>query len=105
MKDDLAGGKLPSATFGANAAWRAIMLIAMNLNVVMKRLVLERVAASANWETRRMKAVCLHLIGLPGLVVHHARQLVVMLGCGHPSNELLIKVRQGILALAAVPSG
>jgi hypothetical protein len=32
MKDDLAGGKLPSAYFGVNAAWWPIMIIAMNLN-------------------------------------------------------------------------
>jgi hypothetical protein len=38
-------------------------------------------------------------------VITHARQLVVRLATGHRSNELLIRVRQGILALAAVPSG
>jgi hypothetical protein len=100
MKDDLAGGKLPSASFGVNAAWWAIMLLAMNLNVAMKRLVL-----GGQWATRRMKAVRLHLIALPGLVIHHARRLIVRLGAGHPSNALLLRVRQGILALAAVPSG
>ena len=40
MKNDLAGGVLPSALFGANAAWWTIMLIALNLNVTMKRQVL-----------------------------------------------------------------
>jgi hypothetical protein len=100
MKDDLAGGKMPSAHFGANAAWWTIMIIAMNLNVVMKRLVL-----GAQWATRRMKAIRLHLIALPGLVMTHARQLIVRLGAGHPSNALLLRVRQGILALAAAPSG
>jgi hypothetical protein len=100
MKDDLAGGKLPSADFGVNAAWWAVMILSMNLNVVMKRLVL-----GGQWATRRMKAVRLHLIALPGQVIHHARQLIVRLGSGHPSNALLLRVRQGILALAAVPSG
>jgi hypothetical protein len=100
MKDDLAGGKLPSADFGVNAAWWAVMILAMNLNVAMKRLVL-----GGQWATRRMKAVRLHLIALPGQVIHHARRLIVRLGSGHPSNALLFRVRQGILALAAVPSG
>jgi hypothetical protein len=100
MKDDLAGGKMPSADFGVNAAWWAIMIIAMNLNTAMKRLVL-----GAEWATRRMKAIRIHLIALPGQVITHARQLVVRLATGHRSNELLIRVRQGILALAAVPSG
>ena len=31
MKSDLAGGQLPSARFGANAAWWAIMILALNL--------------------------------------------------------------------------
>jgi hypothetical protein len=100
MKDDLAGGQLPSADFGVNAAWWALMIVSMNLNVAMKRLVL-----GEQWATRRMKALRVHLIALPGNAMYHARQLIVRLGAGHPSNELLLRVRQGILALAAVPSG
>jgi hypothetical protein len=42
---------------------------------------------------------------LPGQVMMHARQLIVRLGADHPSNDLLMRVRQGILALAAAPSG
>ena len=34
----LAGGRMPSGLFGANAAW--LMILAHNLNAVMKRLVL-----------------------------------------------------------------
>ncbi|HVC62360.1 MAG TPA: transposase [Acetobacteraceae bacterium] len=40
MKNDLAGGQLPSGLFGANAAWWALMILAHNLNAAMKRLVL-----------------------------------------------------------------
>ena len=43
---------LPSGLFGANAAWSALMCLALNLNTAMKRLVL-----GAGWSTRRMKAV------------------------------------------------
>jgi hypothetical protein len=100
MKDDLAGGQFPSADFGENAAWWAMMILAMNLNVIMQRLVL-----GVQWVGRRMKAIRSHLITLPGQVIYHARQLIVRLGAGHPSNNLLLRVRQGILALAAVPSG
>jgi hypothetical protein len=99
MKDDFAGDKLPSADFGVNAAWWAIMILALNLNVIMKRLVL-----GENWATRRMKAVRLHLIALPGYVLHHARRLIVRLCAGHPSNKLLLRARQGILALS-LPAG
>lgn len=52
MKADLAGGKLPSGLFGANAAWWRIMILAFNLNAAMKRLVL-----GEGWVNRRMKAV------------------------------------------------
>ena len=40
MKEDLAGGHLPSGRFGANAAWWGITVLAFNLNSLMKRLVL-----------------------------------------------------------------
>ena len=40
LKSDLAGGRLPSGLFGANAAWWAISVLAFNLNSAMKRLVL-----------------------------------------------------------------
>ena len=43
MKDDLAGGKLPSDDFGENAAWWWIMILAHNLNAMMKRF-------SINWQ-------------------------------------------------------
>ena len=38
LKSDLAGGRLPSGLFGANAAWWAISVLAFNLNSAMKRL-------------------------------------------------------------------
>src|SRR4030065_973255 len=38
MKEDLAGGKLPSSSFGENAAWWWITILAFNLNAAMKRL-------------------------------------------------------------------
>jgi len=40
MKEDLAGGKLPSGDFGENAAWWWMMILALNLNAMMKKLVL-----------------------------------------------------------------
>ena len=40
MKDDFAGGRFPTDKFGANAAWWAIMILALNLLVLMQRLVM-----------------------------------------------------------------
>ena len=97
MKSDLAGGQLPSAHFGANAAWWAIMLLSLNLNEAMKRLVL-----GGWWATARGKAIRFQLIQLPGRVLERARQLLVQVRETHPSLEVLLAARQRILALAQV---
>ena len=98
LKDDLAGGRLPSGLFGANAAWWAIVVLAFNVNSAMKRL-----ALGGQWASKRLKAVRFALITLPGRVVRHARRLIIRLARGHPSYELLLRARQRILALAAEP--
>jgi hypothetical protein len=77
MKSALAGGQLPSGLFGANAAWWALMILALNRNTAMKRLVLGK-----DGVTKRMKALRFRLIGLPGRVVSHARQPIIRLGAG-----------------------
>ena len=61
MKEDLAGGKLPSGKFGANAAWWQIMILALNINQALKRLVLGK-----SWEPKRMKAIRYHIINVAG---------------------------------------
>ena len=98
LKDDLAGGRLPSGLFGANAAWWAITVLSFNLNSAMKRLVL-----GGQWVGKRLKAVRFALIALPGRVVRHARRLIIRLARGHPSYELLLRAREKLLALAAEP--
>jgi hypothetical protein len=100
MKEDLAGGKLPSADFGENAAWWWIMILAFNLNAAMKQLVL-----GGSWVAKRMKALRFSLISLPGRVIDHARGLVVRLVKGHPSLQVLLDARQRIMALVPLPSG
>jgi hypothetical protein len=100
MKEDLAGGKLPSGDFGENAAWWWIMILALNLNEAMKQLVL-----GGSWVTKRMKAIRFALIHLPGRVKERSRQLIVRLGHGHPSLETLLTARQRIAALVPQPSG
>jgi hypothetical protein len=100
MKSDLAGGRLPSGLFGANAAWWALMILAHNLNAAMKRLVL-----GESWATKRMKALRFQLIGLPGRVVSHARKLIIRLGAGAEALGLIVSARQTIRALACGPAG
>jgi hypothetical protein len=100
MKEDLAGGQLPSGRFGANAAWWAIMVLAFNLNSLMKRLVLPE-----GWAAKRLKAVRFGFIHLAGRVMTHARQLIIRLSAGHPAHGLLLEVRQRIRALGAEHAG
>jgi hypothetical protein len=100
MKEDLAGGKLPSSDFGENAAWWWMMILAFNLNAAMKQLVL-----GESWAAKRMKALRFSLICLPGRVVGHARELAIRLAKGHPSLKVLLDARQRIMALVPLPSG
>jgi hypothetical protein len=100
MKEDLAGGKLPSGDFGENAAWWGIMILALNLNAIMKRFVLEE-----SWIPKRMKAIRFSLINLPGRVIEHSRSLIVRLTKGHPSFDLLVEARSKITMLMPGPAG
>jgi hypothetical protein len=94
MKHDLAGGHLPSYHFGANAAWWEIMVLAFNLNSLMKRLALPE-----GWEPKRLKALRFSFINLAGRVMIHSRQLIVRLSKSHPAYQLLLEVRRRIRAL------
>ena len=100
IKSDLAGGQLPSGLFGANAAWWALMILAHNLNIAMKRLVLGK-----DWASKRMKALRFRLIGLPGRVVSHARKLIIRLGAAADMLGTIVTARQTIRALACGPAG
>ena len=98
LKEDFAGGKMPSNEFGANAAWWQIAVLAMNIASAMKRLVLGGV-----WAKRRMKAIRFGLINVPGRIVVKARQLYLRLTGDHPALDLLARMRLRILELASGP--
>jgi hypothetical protein len=100
MKDDLAGGRLPSWKFGANAAWWGIMLLSLNVNAAMRRL-----ALGGKWVKRRMKAIRYGFIAVAGRLVRSGRQLVIKLSGDHTRMALLLKARKRILALAQAPPG
>jgi hypothetical protein len=100
MKEDLAGGKLPSEDFGENAAWWWIMILALNLNAMMKKLAME-----SSWISKRMKAIRFSFINLPGRVATRSRILIIRLTKDNPAMELLINARKKIAMLQSVPSG
>jgi hypothetical protein len=99
MKDDLAGGRLPSGKFGGNAAWWGIMILALNLHSAFKQL-----ALGGDWVRRRMKAVRFGLLNMAGRVVAHARQILVRIPPGGALDTMLA-ARQRILGLVATPTG
>ena len=95
MKEDLAGGKLPSDDFGVNAAWWWIMVLALNLNAAMKSLVLGK-----TWIAKRMKAIRFHLINLPARVMERSRELLIRLPKNHPCLDWLVSIRARIAGFA-----
>ena len=88
MKEDLAGGTLPSGDFGENAAWWWIMVLAFNLNAALKSLVL-----GGQWVSKRMKAMRFHLINIPARVMGRSRQLSLRLSAGDSAYGWLIQIR------------
>jgi hypothetical protein len=98
LKEDFAGGVMPSKEFGANAAWWAIAVLSMNLMAAMKRVIL-----GGSWCNRRMKAIRFLLINVTGRVISKSRQLYLRLSQEHPALELFVEMRQRILKLAESP--
>ncbi len=95
MKNDFAGGQFPSGDFGENAAWWWIMILAYNINALMKRLVL-----GESWLNKRMKAIRFGIINIAGRVIEHSRRLLVRISGEHPSSKLLVEARRRIIGLA-----
>ena len=72
QKEELAGGQFPSNLFGINAAWWQLMVLSFNLSRFMQIAALPQ-----EFKESKMKALRLHIIQLPGRVIHHARQIYV----------------------------
>jgi len=96
-KNELAGGQLPSGLFGANAAWWQIMVLAFNLNQLMKQWVMP-----STFETKGFKALRFHIIGVAGRVIRHARQWIVRLSGGCQTWALFSEMRAKIQSLSVV---
>ena len=100
LKNDLAGGCMPSKRFGVNAAWWWIAVLAHNLNAIMKHCVL-----GVAWADKRLKAIRFSLINLPGRVLKHARKLIVRLTQWQPMAKFLKELRCRIAELVPLPGG
>ncbi len=83
-----------------NAAWWWMMILALNLNQAMKRLVLGK-----EWVSKRLKAIRFSLINLPGRVIERSRGLIIRLNKDHPCFDWLVEIRSRIAGLVPEPSG
>lgn len=76
------------------------MILALNLNAIMKKLALGKA-----WEPKRMKAIRFSFINLPGRIVEHYRRLWIRLSKKSHALDLLINARKKIAMLQAMPAG
>ena len=98
VRGDLAGGRLPSGLFGANAAWWAMAVPAHNVAAAMKRLL-----PGGPWLNRRRKALRFAPVGMAGRAVAHSRRPMIRLTRGRPSYALLLGTRRRICLPATGP--
>ncbi|UCG35573.1 MAG: IS1380 family transposase [Candidatus Omnitrophota bacterium] len=97
-KSDLAGGKFPSNKFGANAAWWQIMVLAFNLNSLMKTLIMPK-----HMKTKRLKALRFNVISIAGRFIQHARGLFIKVDGKNKTANLFNQIRRGIYQLMNAP--
>lgn len=103
LKEDFAGGKLPSGDFGENAAWWWLAVLAMNLNQAMKSLVLGEIDPS--WVGKRAKAIRFGLINAPGRVLEASRYLHLRFAHGHPLYRFMARIREVIYGMQPARAG
>ena len=74
VKNELAGGVMPSKYFGANAAWLRLAVIAHNVLTALKRI-----ALPAEFLRARPKRLRFLIINTAGRIVQHARKTLLRL--------------------------
>ena len=74
LKNELAGGVMPSKYFGANAAWLRLAVIAHNVLTALKRI-----ALPAELLRARPKRLRFLVLNTAGRIVQHARKTLLRL--------------------------
>jgi len=77
------------------------MVLAYNLNTIMKRLVLEPI--EQGWITKYLKAIRFQLINVPGRVYERSHGLFIRIRSDRAVQDLLLKARQRMMYLAKAP--
>ena len=96
LKNDLAGGGLPSKRFFANAAWWRLNAMTYNVLSVMKRKALPQA-----WWPARLKTLRFHLFGIAARVVEHGRKLFLKIVKDHPSFLLYKEAREKLVLFSS----
>lgn len=94
IKNDLAGGILPCAEFGANAAWWRIQCLTWNLLRALQLHALPEELRNCHLKRLRFQLLC-----IAGKVVKHARNIILKLTQGHPSYTIYKQARERIAGL------
>jgi len=94
MKDELGAGVLPSARFGANAAWFRINALTFNVLTVLKRRALPQ-----RFHDARPKRLRYELFTLPGDLAVHQSRLSVHVPVGEERLTEIIEARGRLLAM------
>jgi len=94
MKDELGAGVLPSARFGANAAWFRVNALTFNVLTVLKRRALPE-----RFRDARPKRLRYELFTLAGELVVHQSQLSVRVPVGDQRLQEIVEARGRLLAI------
>ena len=94
MKDELGAGVLPSARFGANAAWFRINALTFNVLTVLKRCALPQ-----RFREARPKRLRYELFTLAGEIAVHQRRLSVRIPVGDERLQEIVEARGRLLAM------
>lgn len=96
LKDELGAGVLPSARFGANAAWFRINALTFNVLSVLKRRALPE-----RFRDARPKRLRYELFTLAGELAVHQSQLSVRVPVGDQRLQEIVDARGRLLAMYA----
>jgi hypothetical protein len=94
LKDELGAGVLPSARFGANAAWFRINALTFNVLTVLKRCALPE-----RFRDARPKRLRYELFTLAGELVVHQSQLSVRVPVADQRLQEIVDARGRLLAM------
>jgi hypothetical protein len=94
LKDEMGAGVLPSARFGANAAWFRINILTFNVLTVLKRR-----ALPPRYRDARPKRLRYELFTLPGKLALHQSQISVRVPADGLRLQEIIDARGRLLAM------